>query len=479
MAVFNPALKRTLSLDLGTTDQTRAAVDRLPGWASLSLFEEMGPQELDALSDAMTTVHFEAGAELVRLGELGDAMYLVDDGAVRVEVPARDGAPGLERVLVAPAAIGEMALVTREPRTATVRARTDVRCMRIEKAEFEALCSEHPNVAHVLTRLVGDRLEEIRGIRHVGKYEVQRALGSGAVAEVFEAIHPDLGLPVALKMLSHAVVHHPYFADQFDREARLVAGLSHPNIVRVIDTARAYGTRFIVMERLRGDLLEEELGRGPLRPWSRLRRVVREIALALDYVHGQGLVHRDVKPSNVFLTEDGATKLLDFGIAIHAARSVCEGAARLGTPFYMPPEQVLGHALDGRTDLYALGVLAYEAATGTLPFDAPDLESLLRKQLQARLPDPRRRARDIPADLADFITRATQKVPDARFPSGAAAAAALADDASPQAIEPGERSVSISVRWPVERNAEVEAELAAIMARLEALDARAEVEPCS
>jgi serine/threonine-protein kinase len=277
----------------------------------------------------------------------------------------------------------------------------------------------------VLTRLLGDRLTDIDGIRRVGKYTVTGVLGAGAVARVFSALHPDLGLPVALKMLSHAVVHHPQFADAFDEEARLIARLSHPNVVRVFDTAEAYGTRFIVMELLEGRMLEDRItSRQPL-PWPEINRILSEMTQALDHVHRNGLVHRDVKPDNIFLTGDGTAKLLDFGIAIQQKRSICKGGSRLGTPFYMPPEQILGWSLDGRTDLYALGITAYEMAARRVAYDAPDLETLLRMHIEAPPPDLHQVVPNAPNWLGEFIRRCTQKHPDARFRSAAEATSFL------------------------------------------------------
>ncbi|MEZ4474178.1 MAG: protein kinase [bacterium] len=412
------------------------------------------------MAGTLTPCAFRDGEVLLREGDPGDHLYLLESGEVQVQVA---GPPAFERRVLAPATLGEMALITDAPRTATVRAVGSVRGLRLDRGRLEALLVQHPPIARVLTRLVGDRLREIDGIRRVGKYVITGVLGRGGVAEVFSARHPELGLPVALKMLSHAVVHHPQFAAAFDEEARVIAGLQHPNVVRVYDTERAYGTRFIVMEQLEGHLLEEV--RRPRPPWEVLRRVLAEITRALAHVHAHGLVHRDVKPEHIFLTAAGPARLLDFGIAISAQRSACAGAQRLGTPFYMAPEQIRGLPLDGRTDLYALGITAYEVATGRLPFLGRDLPELLRHQLHTPTPPLRDRAPDAPGWLVRFVERATAKDPADRFADAEAALACLRD---------GEGAGRV-VRYAVEDAPAVEAALARLQAELAAAGVEIEV----
>ena len=146
----------------------------------------------------------------------------------------------------------------------------------------------------------------------------------------------------------------------------------------MLDTAQAYGTHFIVMEKLTGTMLEDIVAQGQRLPWGMIRRILREVCSALAYSHEHNLLHRDIKPSNVFLTEDRRVKLLDFGIATSTESSETGGGHLLGTPYYMAPEQIRGERLDGRADLYALGIMAYELSTLNVPFDADTLDDLLR-----------------------------------------------------------------------------------------------------
>lgn len=386
------------------------------------MFRGLDAPVVDELRCAMTPVTFPVGETIIKQGEVGHDMFLLDRGSVKISVHDSHKKTVFERVLTGPAMFGETALLTNEPRTATVRAETEARCLRMDRDGFDGLVARNPQASVFLTKLVGERLMEAGTIQKVGKYEVMGRLGQGAVATVFVALHPELGQEVALKMLSHALVYHEGFAEQFREEARLVANLQHEHIVRVLDTAQAYGTHFIVMERLNGTLLEDLIDTGPRLAWGAIRRILKEVCLALSYSHGRGLLHRDIKPSNVFLTEDRRVKILDFGIAVREEASAESGGHLLGTPYYMSPEQILGRKLDGRSDLYATGVLAYELCTRHVPFDADSLDDLLRKHLNAPMPDPRDIEPDVPDDLVEFIATCTAKTPEQRYASALAGA---------------------------------------------------------
>lgn len=382
-----------------------------PTWGNLEIFRSMSTHAVVQLHGAMDSVVYPQHNVIIRQNDDGDEMFLLISGSVRVSVRGRLHDTHFERVLTAPAVFGEMSLVMSSPRSATVTAEGEARCLRLSRTVFNELLSRHPQVAEFLTRAVGERLMESRSIEHVGKYQVLGRLGAGAVATLFEAVHPELGRSVALKMLSHSLAYHKKFLEQFQQEAQIIASLNHDHIVRVFDTERAYGTHFIVMEKLTGVTLDEIIQQGHKLAWGAVRRILREIASALAYSHSKGLLHRDVKPSNVFLTEeDRRVKLLDFGIAVSPdASEAMAGEQLFGTPYYMSPEQILGSALDGRSDLYSLGILAYELMTRQVPFDADSIDKLLFKNLNQDTPDPRLVVPDAPADLCEFVQIATAK----------------------------------------------------------------------
>ena len=429
-------------------------------WMGLPVFLGLEADTLDRVVAALTPVQLNQGDILMRQGEEGTDMFVLEHGAVTLQVTDSQGAVALKRLLSAPAVVGEMALITREPRTATVTAAEPCRLLRIDKPTFDRLCTDNPATATFLTCLVGERLLENRGIRKVGKYEVMGRLGAGGVATVFEARHGELGTLVALKMLSHALVYDPSFSEYFGREGRMVAQLTHDNIVRVVDTEEAYGTRFIVMEKLSGEPLSDLIKRGDRLEWNRVRRILIELCDALSYAHDAGLLHRDVKSANVFLTENKRVKLLDFGIATHLGEHH-EGESQrvVGTPYYMSPEQIRGEPLDVRSDLYSLGILAYELCAHELPYVSGSIHQLFDMHLKGQLPHPRERDPDIPDDLVHFILTATHRDKHQRFANCRDAADFLRLAADLVSPEPSELS-SLSISYLPSRRAQVQTILA-------------------
>lgn len=395
-------------------------------WMGLDIFADMTPDGFSELLESLEQMTFSAGEVLLREGDKGDALFLLERGAVEVQAKNPDGSgEGFVSTLRGPCIFGEMALVTDNPRSATIVASTDVECFRLSRKGYEATVARESGLSHFVTRVVGERLLEADNIRQVGKYEITGRLGAGAGATVFSARHPELEVEVALKMLNHSLVHRPGFAGRFKDEARRVANLNHEHIVRVYDTQAGYGTHFIVMELLRGTLLEDILESRTRLAWGAIRRILKEICKALHYSHETGLLHRDIKPSNVFLTEDRRVKIMDFGIAVATRSSGDDGGLLLGTPYYMSPEQIRGEPLDGRTDLYSLGIVAYELVTGDVPYEATTLDELLLHQQHTPVPDPRESVTSVPEDLVEFIARATAKKASDRYDDCAQAAAFL------------------------------------------------------
>ena len=207
----NPKDTQSLGEEMNSNEAISRSqpVSNRPGWSMLSLFKDMTAEELDALGEVLQPVEFKSGDCIMREGAAGDDMFLLEKGSVRIEVKQSESKGRFSTLLHSPTAMGEMALVTSEPRTATIIAHSDVRTMRLDRKAFDTLVDRNLAFARILTRLVGDRLKEIGGIRRVGKYEIVGVLGKGNVADVFEALHPELKKTVALKMLSHALVYDP------------------------------------------------------------------------------------------------------------------------------------------------------------------------------------------------------------------------------------------------------------------------------
>jgi serine/threonine-protein kinase len=272
-----------------------------------------------------------------------------------------------------------------------------------------------------------------------GRYRVLDRVGAGGMGQVYRAAHTRIACTFAVKVVWGDLAYDPAVQARFAREAEVASCLQSRHIVRVVDFATDEGTApYLVMEYLDGPTLLDVLRRErALRP-GRAIRIAQRIALGLAHAHDRGVVHRDLKPENVVLVredeEDDVVKLLDFGVARLAdAERLTVGGIALGTPLYMAPEQVRGQPVDGRTDLYALGVLLVEMLTGAPPFDAPVLEDLLRAQLSASPPSLRALlgASGAAPEIDDVVQRLLAKRPDDRFGSAREVVQALAAAATP------------------------------------------------
>lgn len=270
----------------------------------------------------------------------------------------------------------------------------------------------------------------------LGKYEIVREIGRGGMGAVYEALDRTLGRCVALKVLRSELTASREMLERFLAEARAAAAVSHPNVVTLYEVGEFEGTHFIAME-----LLSDDLGRLIHRSGAMaiddVRRLGFEIAAGLGAAHRAGLIHRDVKPSNVMLTADGTAKLVDFGIArLGEGVGLTRTGLAMGTPTYMSPEQGTGAAVDHRTDLYSLGIMLFEMLTGRVPYDASTAVGVLYQHAHAPLPDVRSVRPDAPAWLAEVIGRCLAKSPEGRFADADQVARALQTGAAPMAPAP-------------------------------------------
>ena len=268
----------------------------------------------------------------------------------------------------------------------------------------------------------------------IGRYSLERELGRGGMGVVYLAREVRLDRQVAIKLLPPDLSGNPSLRERFMREARTAARLSHPYIVPIHAVEDIGGFVFIVMAYVDGGTLAERvMTRGPLPP-ADVTRIMREVAWALAYAHAQGVVHRDIKPANILLDGTGRAMVADFGIARLDAAAGDTGAGMvLGTPEFMSPEQASAEELDGRSDLYALGVVAYYALTGALPFTGSAHAVLAQHLTQPATPSSSL-ARGAPRSLTDAIDRCLEKEPAARFATGEALADAL-EAARDKAVE--------------------------------------------
>ena len=264
----------------------------------------------------------------------------------------------------------------------------------------------------------------------LGRYEIKKELGKGAMGIVYLGVDPKINRSVAIKTmrfeegLEEKAMKE--LKDRFFREAQAAGNLTHPNIVKIYDAGEEQDIAYIAMELLKGDDLKKWATKDNLLPVPKVLEYVAHAADALAYAHKSGIVHRDIKPANIMLLEDGTIRVADFGIARITEHSKTATGTVLGTPYYMSPEQIAGKKVDGRADLFSLGVTLYEMLTGERPWKGGEsIGTLLFQITSDPYPDPMQIRQDLPQGILAVIDKALKKKPEERFQTGTEMAEAL------------------------------------------------------
>lgn len=375
--VADPNATRLDVDDAGDPDQSSLAFD--PGsfvhnqsslLGGTEPFSRLPPIILKKIEEKLVERRFHTDDHLIREGDPGDGLYFLVDGRVSIR-SSGDREMNQEIARCGPGSIlGEMALLTDQPRTANVVAVTDVLARFLPVSLFQQLASEYPVIGQVLTQLLAQRLgqqehDALSG-KKFGRYRITQRLGRGGMAIVYQAQDEQTDSTVALKMMSHRLVYDANALKLFQSEARLIEAFKHQNIVRMLGRFKAFRSFFIVLEFCDGVSLDQKIRtEGPLDE-SEFRRVMSQLASALAYAHSRGIVHRDIKPSNVILTSSGDIKLMDFGLAKPVDNGESASSRLIsGTPRFMAPEQLLGDRTDTQADLFSLGCTAWKLLTGS------------------------------------------------------------------------------------------------------------------
>jgi len=271
--------------------------------------------------------------------------------------------------------------------------------------------------------------------RALGPYQIVSVIGQGGMGTVYKALQPSLNRHVAIKVLPSYLAQDEDFVQRFRHEATIAASLQHPNILNVYDVGEEEHLHYIVMQLLEGCTLAQLLEREKALPLARTARIISQMASALDCAHQHDLVHRDVKPSNIFVGPGDHATLMDFGIvkALSGTRLTRTGVT-VGTPEYMSPEQIEGQPLDHRSDLYSLGVVLYQMLAGRVPFVADTPNSVLYAHVHKPPAPPSQLNPSIVQPVEAVVLKAIAKDPQVRYQSGAEMATAL--DAAVQRAEP-------------------------------------------
>jgi serine/threonine protein kinase len=279
--------------------------------------------------------------------------------------------------------------------------------------------------------------------KQLGQYEILEEIGRGGMAVVYKAYQPSLNRYVAIKVLLPHLSLDKEFIERFQREALAAGKLEHPNIIHIYDVGQEGDLHYLVMSLVAGPNLAARLAREGALDSRTAFTIVRQVGAALDFAHSQGVVHRDVKPSNILLTSTGEAILTDFGIAMAASESrLTQTGAHIGTPAYMSPEQAEGHTVDGRADLYSLGVVLYEMLSGQVPFQADTPAAVLYKQVHTPPPSLSTLRPTVPKAVEHVVLRALEKDPNKRYPHASEMVDALAQAMLPETV----RATQLPVR---------------------------------
>jgi serine/threonine-protein kinase len=258
-----------------------------------------------------------------------------------------------------------------------------------------------------------------------GRFRIEKYLGSGATAQVYEAVDVRLERRVALKILDEGLLHHPTALTRMEREAKALARVRHPNVIDIFDVDEYHGRKILALELAPLGTLATRIRAEGAQSVERAVTIMTQLLGGLAAIHGVGLVHRDMKPSNILITESGAVKIADLGIALEEEGTlITRTGARLGTPEYMSPEQIRGPKVDKRTDIYACGIILYELLVGQVPFKADSEFEVFDAHVRVK-PDMGRLPPSVPERIRSALSRALEKDPEDRWPGARAFADAL------------------------------------------------------
>jgi len=361
----------------------------------------------------MTLKHIKKGERFIHQGDRGEASYIIQRGAALVVVETQDEFHPVDHRGEGDI-LGMSALFTGEPIQAHVEAESDMDVWVISRLKLNDISENDPDLLEFLTEIVASRFDSKRPIaeRTIGKYVSTGIIGRGGYSIVYKGTHNESGFPVAIKMMRHDLSMKPEFLTNFRNEAKIISNLNHKGIIRIYDVEERFKTLFIIMEHLEGESLGVMLKRLNSIPPYVAANIIIQIGQALHYAHRKGIVHRDINPDNIFVQKNSRVKLLDFGVAcpIDTDDYLFGGAMS-----YLAPELLDGDPADQRSDIYALGITAYEAIAGKRPYSEESTSDLIRMKRSMDIPDPSEKVPGLPENLRRFICRSCIRDPHKRY----------------------------------------------------------------
>jgi CRP-like cAMP-binding protein len=369
--------------------------------------------EAKPLLKKMTVKPVKAGERFITQGDIRDQAFIIQRGSCLLVVE-KEGELHPVGHLGHGDIVGATSLLTGEPQNFHVEAETDMELWLLERSLFDDISKENPDLLDFLTEIVASRFASRRPMadRVIGKYIATDIIGHGAYSIVYRGVHQALNRPVAIKMMRHNLALDPEFQSTFRNEAKTIAALNHPNIIRIYDIEERYRTLFIIEELVEGQSLKDLLSHLKTIPLKATVDFLMQICSGLAYAHSKAIIHRDINSTNLMIQPDDQLKILDFGLACPIGT---EDFASSGNAAYMAPEQIESRVLDQRTDIYAMGITAFEMITGRRPFPEDNARQLLNMHRECEIPDPCDLLPNCPRSLRDFIMKACRRAPEERY----------------------------------------------------------------
>ncbi|NWF99028.1 MAG: protein kinase [Nitrospirae bacterium] len=363
----------------------------------------------------MSLKKFAKGDRIIHQGKKLENFYLILKGICGVNVERADIFYDIDK-LGSGEIIGAEALFNEKVSTAHVHAETDVELLCMSGKQFEKLALEMPDLKSFMTSVLVHILSssKLPDNRMIGKYSVTNEIGHGGAGIVFKGAHSVLNMPVAIKMLTHEMSMDPDFIELFRNEAKTIALMNHPNIVKVYDIEEAYKTIFIIMEYLEGATLDNVLENVEKLSLERIIDITIQVCNGLEYAHNLGIIHQDINPRNIFLQSDGRVKIIDFGLACRRG-SVDSNFLFPGSLHYISPEQIQGNPVDERSDIYSLGITVYEMLTGEKPYKVTEGKDILKWHLEEDFDSANIYMENLPVELRNFFMKTIMKEPSERY----------------------------------------------------------------
>jgi CRP-like cAMP-binding protein len=413
--------------------------------APLKLFNYFSEDDQKFLASKVTCKLIGAGERFITQGDLQQVAYIIQRGSCLLVVE-KDGQLHPVGHLGRGDIVGIRSFLTGEPQSAHAEAETMMELWALDKSLFDDISKEDPELLEFMTELVASRFDSRRPTadRIIGKYMATNIIGRGAYSIVYRGLNTDLSMPVAIKMLRHNLAMDPDFISGFRNEAKTIASLKHENILRVYDIEERFKTVFIIEEMVEGESLKKMLRRLKRIPPKLAVSLLIQLCSGLHYAHKKGIIHRDINPSNIFIQQDNRLKILDYGLSCPIGT---EDFASFGTMAYMAPEQIESQPMDQRTDIYALGITAFEMLVGQKPFPETDPQKLIDLHLNCGIPDPANVVPNIPEPLRQFVLKACQQNPEQRYQTATEALGdlnRLADELGIASMHPADEKINMT-----------------------------------